>query len=413
MVEHTSSTGGARPSRRTALKALGGVAAGGAVMAGSTVAAPSAAAHGHRTARIPGDLKPGGALDRLAADLAAKDHWSGSLLVTHRGRTVLSRSHGFADRRAGVRNRPGTRFAVASLTKMFTGVAIHQLAQQGKVDYGEKLGAYLEGIPAEAAEKVTLHHLLTHTSGLGHYYNIPGYPDESRTWSSAEEVFDGTLEYIRRGGSDLAFEPGTRNSYSNTGYFLLGAIVAAVSDHSYYDYITKRVFAAADMHDSAFHTKPEWRADPRIAHPYYKKEGQTEWTDGLEEHPYIGLPSGNSFATCADLERFARVLLENKLMEAPYTQLMLGAKLPPSGPETRSGGDAPERSPLGFIGYGSLAILDHGQWIHGHGGGSSIGLSANIDIFPDSDWVVVVLSGYADRASNPLATLAREVIVQR
>ncbi|WP_111831821.1 serine hydrolase [Actinomadura madurae] len=108
------------------------------------------------------------------------------------------------------------------------------------------------------------------------------------------------------------------------GQLLLGAIVAAVSDHSYYDYIAERVFKTADMHDSAFHTKPEWRTDPRIAHPYFKKKGHTEWTDGLEEHAYIGLPAANSFATCADLERFARVLLENKLMEAPYTQLMLG-----------------------------------------------------------------------------------------
>jgi CubicO group peptidase (beta-lactamase class C family) len=413
MVEHTSSTSRGLPSRRTALKALGGaVASGGAVMASSTVAAPPAAAHGHGTARIPDDLKPGGALDRFAAELATKDEWSGSLLVTHRGRTVLSRSHGFANRQTGVRNRPDTRFAVASLTKMFTGVAIHQLAQQGKVDYGEKLGAYLEGLPAKTADKVTLHHLLTHTSGLGNYYSIPGYPEESKGWSSAEEVFNGTMEYIRRAGSDLAFEPGTRNAYSNTGYVLLGAIVAAVSDRSYYSYIAEHVFKAADMRDSAFHTKPEWRADPRIAHPYYKKEGQTGWTDGLKEHAYIGLPPGNSFGTCADMERFAHALLENKLMEAPYTRLMLGAKLPPLGGETRSGGQASEPSPLGFLGYGSLAILDHGQWIHGHGGGSTIGHSANIDIFPDTDWVVVVLSGYADKASSPLANLARRLIVQ-
>ncbi|TDD95676.1 serine hydrolase domain-containing protein [Actinomadura rubrisoli] len=409
MTEHLSSPHGAPPSRRTALKALGGaVAAGGAAVAATGAAAP-AAADGGKPGRIPKDLKPGGAFDRFVADLASKDQFSGSLLLTCRGRTVLSRSHGMADKRTGVRNGPETRFALASVTKLFTATAVHQLVQQGKLNYTDTVGAHLDGFPAEIADKVTVHHMLTHSSGLGDFFNLPGFPEESKKWDTADKVLNGTVQFIRR--TKLAFPPGAGNLYSNAALCLLGAMIAAVSRRPYYDYVTEHVFQAAGMRDSAFYTKPQWRTDRRIAHPYTKLPGSSQRTDSLEENLFIGLPAGDSFATCADMERFAHALLDHDLLDAPHTDLMLGAKIPRPPQKNPPQGSAPPES-TAFAGYGPVTALSQGQWIHGHGGGSS-GASTNIDFFPGSGWVVVILSNYEARTTEPIAGLARRLILEQ
>ncbi|TDD79500.1 class A beta-lactamase-related serine hydrolase [Actinomadura darangshiensis] len=393
-------------SRRTALKVLGGTVASGGAALTSLGGGVSAAASEGRTGRIPEELKPGGTLDRLAADLASKDEFSGSLRLTYRRKPVLARSYGMADKKTGVRNGMETRFGLGSISKMFTAVSVHSLVQQGKVNYTDKLGAHLDGFPAHIADKVTIHHMFTHSSGLGDFHNLPGYREASKTWDSADEVLNGTVEFIRK--MDLAFEPGAGSTYSNAAYCLLGAIVAAVSGRSYYDYVKEHVFDAAHMRDSDFLTKPEWRADPQAAHCYYKRRGESEWTDSLEEHPYIQLPAGGSFATCADMERFAHHLLEDDLLDAPYTSMMLNPKIP----NPNAGSETTFRT-MKFAGYGSLTRLSNDQWIYGHGGGSTLGTSAHFDVYPGSGWVVVVLSNYPDKAADPIADLARDVILQQ
>lgn len=370
---------------------------------------------------IPADLRPGGSFDRYVADLAVKDQFSGTFLLARAGRPVLCRAYGMANKTTKIPNRIGTRYALASVTKLFTAVAIHQLAQQGKVRYGAKLGTYLGGFATEVADKVRVHHLLTHTSGLGDVLQMPGYEEAAKTWDSAAEVFDGTLEFSRR--STLAFAPGAGWSYSNTGFFLLGAIVAAASGESYFDYVQKNVFGAAGMRSSSFVTKPQWRTDPGVAHPYYQKEGSSEWTDGVELYPFIGLPPGNSFATCADMARFARALLDDELLESPYTDLMVGPKVMPMGGGGGGGGGTPQPSegqpPPGqmprevFFGYGPAVTLFGDQWIYGHGGGGNWGASTSIEIYPGSGWVVVILSNYSTDAGGvgAMSTEARRLIL--
>lgn len=402
MAERTAESS---PTRRTALKVLGGAAAsGGAALAVTGAATRSAASSG----RIPEDLGPGGALDRFVADLASKDAFSGTLLVTHRKRTALSRSYGTANKKTGVRNGPETRFGLASVTKMFTATAIHRLARQGDLHYNDRLGDHLDGFPAKIADTVTIHHLLTHTSGLGDYHNLPGYREESQRWDSAEEVLGGTVEFIRK--TDPAFPPGAGYEYSNSGFCLLGAIVEAVSGTSYYDYVNEHVFKAAGMRRSGFYTKPQWRTDPTIAHPYHKRPGSPAWVDGLEQHAYIGLPPGGAFATCSDMDRFAHALMDGTLLGAPYTEIMLGPKLP-RVPEERS--EQPSSSAVDFGAYGSSASLERGRWVHGHTGGSTGGASTSLAFFRDGGWVAVVLSNYADRAAKPVADLARDLILKQ
>ncbi|MEU5884642.1 serine hydrolase domain-containing protein [Spirillospora sp. NPDC047279] len=390
---------------------MGGAALATGAAAGSVAAAPGALAGTSAGGRVPEGLRPGGELDRYVAGLAAKDEFSGSLLLTRRGKPVLSRSYGMADKAAGVRNGPRTRFGLASLTKMFTSVAVHRLAQQGKVRFDEKVGAYLDGLPAEIADKVTLHHLLTHSSGLGDFHNLPGYREAAASWDEADEVLNGTVEFIK--GTRPSFAPGSGHAYSNSAFCLLGAVVAAVSGRSYHAYMAENVFAAAGMADSGFFTKPRWRADRRMAHPYARRPGETERSDRLEEHAFIALPAGGSFATCADLGRFAHALLDDRLLPAPYGDLMLSPKIPMPPPAQSPPGSPPPSGPppVSFTGYGIITTLAEGQRIHGHGGGSTLGASTSIAIFPDSGWVAAVLCNY-DSGAEGVAQLARRLILQ-
>ncbi|GIM94364.1 serine hydrolase domain-containing protein [Paractinoplanes toevensis] len=139
---------------RRRLLSLGGLAVAGAPLARA----------GHDTP--PPATRPGGDYDRYVAGLAAAGKFSGVVLLSHRGRTVLSRSYGLADEERGIRNHEGTAFSLSSAGKPFHAVAILQLAQQGRLQLSDPVGRHLTGFSADIAERVTIHHLLSGTSGL-------------------------------------------------------------------------------------------------------------------------------------------------------------------------------------------------------------------------------------------------------
>jgi CubicO group peptidase (beta-lactamase class C family) len=399
----------AHPSRRSVLGLLGlvPVAASTAIMPGPSVAA-STGTFGNG---IPDGVRPGGELDQFVAASAAADQFSGSLLLTHRGRTVLARSHGMADRQRAVHNGPDTRFGLASVTKLFTAVAIAKLVAQGKVRYQERLGTYLDGFPDPIAG-VTVHHLLTHTSGLGDYHGMPGFWEAAATWTTPDGVMAGITEFITR--SPVAFPAGARWTYSNSGFHLLGEIVAKVSGVSYYEYVRRDVFGPAGMSGADFITTTHWRSDRRFAHPYHRDE-QGQWVDAIGEFPYVGSPAGDAFTTCADLARFARHLYRDRFLEPGYTKLVLSGKLPmpwqapPPGQTPPSQTGTPAQAI--YQCYGPIGTLAGGQWNFGHGGGNSSGMSTAVEFYPETDWVLVVLSNQTDSAVQPIVGLARRLIV--
>jgi CubicO group peptidase (beta-lactamase class C family) len=353
-------------------------------------------------------LGPGGELDRFVADLAAKEEFSGSLLLTCRGRPVLARSYGMADRERSVPNKPDTAFALASVTKLTTAVAIAQLAQRKRLAYTDPVAGYLDGFPAG----VTVHHLLTHTSGFGDYHQEPGFFETALGWTSAAEVMAGITGFIRR--STPLFPPGSAWSYSNSGYHLLGMIVAKVAGLPYHDYVRRNVFLAADMRGSDFFTKPQWRTDRRIAHPYRRDPATGQWIDTLEEFGFIGTPDGEAFATAADLERFARALWQNGFLDRGHTELTLSGKVvlprqqpPPGSPPPTSGGPVPQAS---YQCYGPIGTLLGGHWLYGHGGGNPAGVSTSVELYPALGWVAVFLSNYAGQSVLQSADLTRRLI---
>ncbi|RKN47040.1 serine hydrolase domain-containing protein [Streptomyces hoynatensis] len=418
-------------TRRTMLGLLGASAASGAALAAAAAPASAATAgaagatarHGARGGAdggIPEELRPGGEFDRFVREQAEAGEFSGSVLLTYHGRPVLARSYGMADQARGIENGPGTRFALASVTKLFTAVAIAQLAEAGEIDYARTVGTYLDGFPEEVAGKVTVHHLLTHTSGLGDLFQIPGFEQTAAGWTTLQQAMDGATDLIRGTGTD--FTPGAGWQYSNSGYHVLGAIVQEVSGRSYFDYIREHVFRAAGMTDSDFFTAEQWRTDPSLAHPYaLQPSGERE--DVVDRKNFVGSPSGDAFATSGDMARFADALLGERLAGPAFTEITLGGKLPNVGSMQGPGQPAPAAASNGaapaaagparamFQCYGPMRVLLNGQWGIGHSGGSQ-GESTDVQMYPAGGWVSVVLSNidYPQGTFPPVVEKARVLI---
>jgi D-alanyl-D-alanine carboxypeptidase len=177
---------------------------------------------------------------RITKDAAA-DRFSGAILMTKGDRTLFSGAYGLADRDQKLANTLDTRFRIGSMNKMFTGTAILQLVQAGKIKFTNPLGKYLPNYPNQAlANKVTIHHLLTHTGGTGDIFGA----DFAANRTKLRTLDDYVAPYGKR---DLLFEPGGRLQYSNYGMLLLGVVVERVSAMSYYDYVAKNIYARAGM----------------------------------------------------------------------------------------------------------------------------------------------------------------------
>jgi CubicO group peptidase (beta-lactamase class C family) len=389
---------------RRQLLGRGGLAAAGAVVAGplmgtglgsaaaSTARDPFAVKRPKRD-RVPPAARPGGSYDRYVAKLAAEDKFSGTILLSHRGRTVLSRSYGMADKEKGIPNDENTAVYLSSASQPFVAVAILQLAQQGRLLLSDTVGTHLNGFAKEIAAKVNIHQLLTTTSGLS-----VADPDVRRIFRSKDEV----LRFYRRSSrqAKLVAVPGAAYQGHTAGggadLAIAAQIVEALTGMTYWDYVQKHVFARAGMTGSGFFTRSQWLSDPHIAQSYMLQSSGTRVDavrnldvdslsmEGPHENPgrnFIGYAPGGGFATARDLVRFAHALLDGTLLERPFADLLIGAKFPGPGPNT-------------FEAYAMpVAIIDGPQWIFGRGG-STGGSTANWSVYPETGWVGVVLSNY-------------------
>ncbi|WP_067465833.1 serine hydrolase domain-containing protein [Actinomadura macra] len=399
---------------RRRLLGWGGLAAAGVVAAGAPLvgARPGHAAPA-LTGPIPPDTRPGGAYDRYVAKLAAEGRFSGVVLLSHRGRTVLSRSYGMADREKGIPNGENIAFSLSSAGKPFHAVAILQLAQQGKVKLWDTVGTYLEGYAKDIAEKVTIHHMLTGTSGMK-------TPDEDvrRIFQSQKEVHEYYERWARQATPEAP--PGTSSSHSGAEVAIPAQIIEAVTGKTYWDYVQENIFKHCGMTGSGFYTRPRWLADEHIAHPYMTLAdgSQVDAVRNLDKgspDPYvlgknpgrafIDAPGDGGFATAPDLVRFALALGDGTLLDRHYAELFTGAKIP-LAPE---GGGLARRAASADAGFGAYQMpvsLVNGQWVWSRAGANP-GVGANWTIYPDTDWVGVILT---NRDGAPLQEIIEREI---
>jgi D-alanyl-D-alanine carboxypeptidase len=237
----------------------------------------------------------------MLREAAAADRFSGAVLVENSSQVLVSGAYGLADRERGIPNTLQTRFRTGSMNKMFTAVAVLQLAEAGKVELTAPVGDCLTGYPnREPADTTTIHHLLTHTGGTGDIFGLElqAHRQQLRTLGDYLQL------YGERGAE---FEPGSRFQYSNYGYILLGAVIEQVTGQTYYDYVHERIYQPADM--TATGSQPEHETVPDRPVRYIRAPGT--WVPETGTLPYRGT-SGGGYSTAGDLARFAGALLGHR-----------------------------------------------------------------------------------------------------
>ncbi len=325
------------------------------------------------------------ALKSKLVEWAAADQFAGTVLVAKNGTPVFQQSYGLADREKRVPNKLDTVFRLGSMNKMFTAVAILQLAQAGKLRVSDLVGKHLTDYPnAEIANRVTIHNLLTHSGGTGDFFG----PEFESHRTQLKEIKDYIALFGKRAPE---FAAGSRFEYSNYGYLLLGAIVEKVSGQSYYDYVREHIFKPAGMTrtDSLPESQPV--ADRSTGYTRFNTDHKVKPnTDTL---PYRGTSAGGGYSTVGDLVRFATALNANKLLDPEHTTQLTTGKM-----------DAgPAKYAYGF--FESTANGDH--WF-GHGGGAP-GMNGELRIYPDSGYVIAVLANL----DPPSATKVADFIAPR
>ncbi len=314
----------------------------------------------------------------LVARLIDKGTFSGALLVAKGDQVLLTMAGGEASKRFHVPNNINTKFNLGSMNKMFTSTAIARLVEQGKLSFHDPISRFIDEswLPRSVTEKITIHHLLTHSSGLGSYFNET-YQKSSRQLFRKLDDYKPLIEDDRP-----AFEPGQRFQYSNTGMFLLGVVIEKATGEDYFDHIRKAIYEPAGMTNTdcyemdypvenlAIGYSPDWKS------PY-------GWQNNLYKHVIKGGPAGGGFSTVGDLHKFALALLSGKLVSKEMLKTMwtdyLGAN----------------------YGYGFRVAADAAGKVVGHGGGFD-GINSNLDIFLDSGFIVAVMSN-VDMGASPLA----------
>src|SRR5262245_11012821 len=173
--------------------------------------------------------------------------FNGTALVAENGKIIYKGAFGKANMEWDIPNAPDTRFRLGSITKQFTSMLTLQLVEQGKIKLDGKISDYLPDYRKDIGEKVTIHHLLTHTSGIPSYTSQPKFfEDVSR---NPYKVVDFVQKYT---SGNLEFEPGSKFSYNNSGYFLLGAIIEKVTGKSYEQVLKENIFDPAGMKNTGY-----------------------------------------------------------------------------------------------------------------------------------------------------------------
>jgi CubicO group peptidase (beta-lactamase class C family) len=320
---------------------------------------------------------------KLAETRAAEDKFSGAVAISKNGKTIFAQAYGLADREKKTPNTLATQFRMGSMNKMFTATAILQLAQAGKLKLTDSLGKYLTDYPnQEIATKVTIHQLLTHTGGTGDFFG----PEFDKHRLELKTLQDYVKLYGTRGPE---FEPGSKWEYSNYGFLLLGLIVQKVSGQDYYEYVREHIFKPAEMTRSD--SLPEEQAVAGRSIGYTKFDGGKDWKPNTDTLPYRGTSAGGGYTTVDDLQKFASALLNHRLLDAEHTELLTtGHADTPRGPK---------------YAYGFMDSREDGVRSFGHGGGAP-GMNGDLQIFPESGYVIAVLANLDPPAAERIASYA-------
>ena len=260
-------------------------------------------------------------LSQMIEQIVNETRFSGVVFVKIDGSVEFENAYGYADRSNKIPNTIDTRFGIASGTKFLTALGIGKLIDRGKLSLDSRLCDCVNIDFPHISEDVTIHHLLTHTSGVYDYYDeelvedvdnfqldIPCF-ELKRLKDYIPLFYDG----------EMKFNPGERFSYSNGGFILLGIVIEEISGTPYIDFIQENIFALCDMSDSGFFAMN--RLPERTAFGYIDEE--EGWRTNIFTLPIIGSSDAGAFTTVKDMDKLWTAFFEEKILSKRLTNLFL------------------------------------------------------------------------------------------
>ncbi|HUP85174.1 MAG TPA: serine hydrolase domain-containing protein [Acidimicrobiales bacterium] len=316
-----------------------------------------------------------GRLARFPEGEAAADRFSGTVVVERGGVVVFSGAYSHAHLGLGVPNDEDTRCNIASITKMITTVAVLQLVEQDALSLDAVVGDLLPDVGIGMADRMTVHHLLSHQSGLGDYWT-----DRCRERRSVLRTTDDYLALVE--GMEPAFAPGTSTAYGSSGFVLLGAIVERTSGTDYYEHVRTHVCRRAGM-DRADHLHLDQITDFAHGYTYVEWEGPLHAdhrTDNIFQYPVRGSAATAMYSSAPELLKFGQALRAGELVGERFVHSMLQPRA------------------LGGEGYGTQEVPYARGIAVGHGG-RAFGAATLLLFLPEVDASVCVLSNF-DRPAD-------------
>lgn len=311
-------------------------------------------------------------MEQVIQAYASKHQFMGSVLVAREGDVLFSKGFGAANLEWDVPNTPATRFRLASLTKQFTAASILLLEERGKLSLKDPVKRHLPEAPA-AWDHVTLHHLLTHTSGIPSFTSFPEY--------RLTEALEATPEQLvaRFRDKPLDFPPGHKFSYSNSGYTLLGFLIEKVTGQSYASFVQENIFGPLGMKDSG--------SDANAAILPRRASGYEPGADGPRNAGYIHMSipvaAGSLYSTTGDLLLWVRGLFGGKLLKPASLEKMT----------------TPFKEGYAF---GLRVHSKHGLRTIEHNGGIE-GFNTHLSYFPETKVTIAVLGNLNGTAPDAIA----------
>lgn len=313
-------------------------------------------------------------IDAVMDQFVKLDQFSGTILIAKDGNILFAKAFGEANKDHHVKNKINTKFNIGSIGKTFTGTAIMQLAEKGKLDVNDPVVKYLPDFPF--GDKIKIHHLLTHTSGTFNYF---AHPDFKTKMFSVRSVSDALpLIYDQK----LVFDtPGEKFSYSNSGIVLLGAIIEKVTGQSYFSYIKENILDPLGMNDTRINFGEEIIENRSTG--YMKTP-----TGKFKSNIYLVPPAnadGGIETTVEDMLKFDQALYGEKLLSNEYKEKMFTPF-------------------LNSYAYCWRIDTIYGHPVIGHGGGAP-GINAMFYRFVDDKITMIIMSNYDLGANNISPTL--------
>jgi CubicO group peptidase (beta-lactamase class C family) len=334
------------------------------------------------TATPTADAQLADQIDSALSSLAEQDKFSGSALIARDGKVLLSQGYGLSNRETNLPNTPSTKFHLGSSTKQFTAMAILILQNQGKLNVQDPICNYIENCP-QAWQNVTIHELLIHTSGIHELNDTAGIQEFALHPATPLQIIAQFRDL------PLDFEPGTKYSFTNSGYMLLGSIIESVSGQPFATFIQENIFDPLQMKNSGY--DDDQHAGPDHAVGYKDATSPPNFVD--KSIPYA---AGGLYSTVEDLLLWDQALYNNELIPASLQAEIFTPFIPIPSTTLSSG-------------YGwNIGTQFDQPWIYY--GSLSPGFTNRIHRFPNAKVTIIMLSNRQDTDIKSLDALIAPMI---